>query len=251
MKKSKFFKLVKLFSGICLVPLVLGFSYISLESSGFFNIEHIELVVEDTPESPLYLQPLMKRLDQSLEVHRGQSLWKIDLNQISKQVMSESWIEDVTLTRRFPSKIRVVIQPKQIKMLFLSRQGRLLPIVKDGSYLESVEAKQAPDVPLLVGEMFAAQKELRKKSVDILEAVPLEGSFSRKTISEIQYDPKEGYWMTLVKDGIKVKMGEDQMALKGARVSQVIDYMEAHSFQPRVIDANLSKKVLVRLRKDP
>jgi cell division protein FtsQ len=57
--------------------------------------------------------------------------------------------------------------------------------------------------------------------------------------------------MTLIKTGVRVKMGEDQMALKAARVSQVVDYLETRQFDARVIDANLSKKVLVRLRKDP
>jgi cell division protein FtsQ len=244
-------KFLKFLFAIFVIPLVLGFSFVSLERGGFFNIDQIELIVEETPESPLYLQPQMKRLDELLEGHRGQSLWSLDLNAITRQISDEEWIQDVTLTRRFPSRIRVVIQPKAVKLLYLGRGGKLLPVVADGSFLQSVEPHLAPDVPLLVGEAFAEKIEMRKKSVEALEMVPREGSFSRKTISEIQYDPKEGYWMTLVKDGIKVKMGEDLMSLKGARVSQVIDYMEAHSFQARVIDANLSKKVLVRLRKDP
>ncbi len=231
--------------------MALGFSFFSLENSGFFNVDHIDLIVEKTPETPLYLQPLIKRLDLALEKYRGQSLWKIDLNEVSKKINSENWIQEVTLTRRFPSKLRVVIEPKEVKLLYAARGGKFLPVVSDGSFLEPVDGKQAPDVPLLVGDAFAEKTELRKKSVEALETVPIDGSFSRKTISEIQYDSKEGYWMTLIKSGIKVKMGEEQMALKGARVSQVIDYMDAHSFQARVIDANLSKKVLVRLRKDP
>ncbi len=57
--------------------------------------------------------------------------------------------------------------------------------------------------------------------------------------------------MTMIKTGIQVKMGEDQVSLKSARVAQVVDYLETRQFDARVIDANLSKKVLVRLRKDP
>jgi cell division protein FtsQ len=244
-------KIIRLICGILIFPTILAFSFVSLDRGGFFNVDQIELIVEETPASPLYLQPLMKRLDESLEKHRGQSLWQLNLNEITRQIAHEEWIQDVTLIRRFPSRIRVVIQPKAVKLLYLGHNGKLMPVVADGSFLQSVDPKLAPDVPLLVGEVFAEKIEMRKKSVEALEKVPAEGSFSRKTISEIQYDPKEGYWMTLVKEGTRVKMGEDFMALKGARVSQVIDYLEAHSFQARVIDANLSKKVLVRLRKDP
>ena len=43
------------------------------------------------------------------------------------------------------------------------------------------------------------------------------------------------------------KYGEDQFEIKSSRVSQVIDYLENRDLKARVIDANLSKKVLVRL----
>jgi cell division protein FtsQ len=39
--------------------------------------------------------------------------------------------------------------------------------------------------------------------------------------------------------------------LKADRVGQVLDYLEKHELDARVIDANLTKKVLVRLRKRP
>ena len=46
-------------------------------------------------------------------------------------------------------------------------------------------------------------------------------------------------------------MGDDQFIVKGARVNQVLEYLESNEFKARVIDATLSQKVLVRLRKGP
>ncbi|HEY1080413.1 MAG TPA: cell division protein FtsQ/DivIB, partial [Bdellovibrio sp.] len=139
----------------------------------------------------------------------------------------------------------------EVKLLFMAKGGKLMPIIRDGTFLQEVDSKEAPDVALVEGEVFLKKPELRKKAVEVLEQIPSEGSFSKKTISEIRYDSKEGFWMTLIKTGVQVKMGEDQMSLKAARVSQVVDYLESRQFDARVIDANLSKKVLVRLRKDP
>jgi cell division protein FtsQ len=243
--------MLKLVFGVVILPLIVGGAFYSLERSGFFNVDHIELIVQDTPDSPLYLQPLVKKLDQSLEAYRGLSLWNFDLPGMAQKISAENWIQDVILTRKFPSSIRITVQTKEVKLLFMDRLGKFFPIVDGGDFLDVVDARQAPDVPLLVGDIFIQKPELRKKSVQVFDELPTDGSFSRKSISEIRFDPKEGFWMTLIKDGMKVKVGEDQVSLKSARVSQVIDYMDAHQFQARVIDANLSKKVLVRLRKDP
>jgi cell division protein FtsQ len=123
--------------------------------------------------------------------------------------------------------------------------------VGNGELLSAVTTQAAPDVPILVGEMMEKNLELRKRSVQILGEIPEEGSFSRKAISDLHFHPKEGFWVRLVNNKIHVNLGEDGMRMKSRRVSEVLDYINTHNFQARVIDANLSKKVLVRLRKDP
>jgi cell division protein FtsQ len=50
---------------------------------------------------------------------------------------------------------------------------------------------------------------------------------------------------------LRVKLGNENFESKSLRVSQVIDYIENKQIEARVIDANLSQKVLVRLRKEP
>ena len=70
-------------------------------------------------------------------------------------------------------------------------------------------------------------------------------------VSEIGYDKKEGYWIKLLNSETRVQYGEDQFEIKSARISQVIEYLESRNLKARVIDANLSKKVLVRLQQSP
>ena len=55
----------------------------------------------------------------------------------------------------------------------------------------------------------------------------------------------------MTQSGLRVKVGEDRVRTKSFRISQVLDYLDSRKFQARVIDANLSQKVLVRLRKEP
>lgn len=248
MKKLVF----KLIFGFIILPASLAGTLFYLNKNGFFNIQNIEVVLENPSvgQEP-FLKPHIENLHALLAKYQGQSLWNVKLTNIDKEVSHLDWVESSMLTRSWPSTLEIKVKPYEVKLLFMSKNGKLVPIIKNGSFLQPVEVKEAPDVALLDGESFAKKTELRKKAVDVFEQIPADGSFSKKTISEIRFDDKEGFWMTMIKTGVRVKIGEDQVALKAARVSQVVDYLDTHQFDARVIDANLSKKVLVRLRKDP
>ena len=209
------------------------------------------MTIENANINQSYLKPLVAELDQQLEANRGLSLWKLDLAKISEQALQKPWIESLAISRSWPSRLNLRILPKDVKLLYVSSSGELYPIVEGGIMLPSVTPKTSPDVTLLQGEEFEKNLELRKKAVKAIQEIPVTGKFSQRNISELRYDAKEGFWATLIQSGLRVKMGEDQFSLKSARVSQVIEYMESRQLEARVIDANLSKKVLVRLRKGP
>lgn len=243
---------LKLFLGFIVIPAALVGTFYYLNEHGFFNIEKVEVVLENPPQGQeQFLKPNVDALEELLAKYKGESLWNIKLKSVSAELKKQEWIENTQISRSWPATLSLRVRPYEVKLLYMAKGGKLVPIIKSGEFLDAIEAKQAPDVAILDGDVFAKKKDLRKKAVDVIEQIPAQGSFSRKTISEVRYDNKEGFWMTLIKSGTQVKIGEEQVALKAARVSRVVDYLETKQFDARVIDADLSKKVLVRLRKDP
>ena len=243
---------LQLIFGFVVLPLSVAGALYYLNQNGFFHVEKVEIVLEGaTSGQEQFLKPHVDELEAALAKYKGVSLWNIKLKKMSSEVSAFDWVDTLNIKRMWPTTLSVRVKPYEVKLLFMAKGGKLMPIIRDGTFLQEVDSKEAPDVALVEGEVFLKKPELRKKAVEVLEQIPSEGSFSKKTISEIRYDSKEGFWMTLIKTGVQVKMGEDQMSLKAARVSQVVDYLESRQFDARVIDANLSKKVLVRLRKDP
>lgn len=243
--------ILKLFVAFIVLPSVVAGSMYWLNENGFFNINQVEIILVDSQGQSNFYSPMADRLERQMLQFKGQSLWHVKLSEVVALLSSQNWIETHSIARSWPSVLQVKIKPHAVKLVYLGKSGKYMPIIADGSFLDTVDSKQAPDVTLLEGEVFANKKELRQKAVKVLKEIPAEGSFSKKTISEMRYDPKEGFSMTLMKTGIQVKIGEEQVALKSARVSQVVDYLQTRQFDARVIDANLSKKVLVRLRNDP
>jgi cell division protein FtsQ len=245
---KKIFQIILTF---VILPLAVAGSLYSLEQHGFFNIENIDIVIENLTDQPQYLQPLVKNVDQLVEASRGTSLWRLDLHQLSFELNSFSWVENVSVVRKWPDRLQVTIKAKEVKLLLVNGAGQFVPVVGQGELLSPLEVKQIPDVALLAGAVFLKQPEMRSRAIALLDELPRKGPFSHKTISEVHFDEKDGFWVTLVKDGIKVKLGNEQVMLKSARLNQVIEYLESRQIDVRVIDANLSKKVLVRLRKGP
>ncbi|MBX2987504.1 MAG: FtsQ-type POTRA domain-containing protein [Bdellovibrionaceae bacterium] len=235
-----------LFALIVLPGAVLGFLY-HLDGHGFFDLDQIEIVLEDTPAQALHLKPLVAELDRSLELYRGASLWKLDMNLISKAIGGLNWVEVHSLSRNWPSGLVVKIKPQDVKALYLAKNNRFIPVIREGRLLDPVEPKLAPDVAILDGDAFQARADLRKRAIEVLNEIPDDGAFSRKTISEVRWHPKDGFLMKMVRTGLEVKIGDDQIALKANRVGQVLEYLQNRGMNAKSLDANLSKKVLVKL----
>ena len=238
--------LLRLFLAFVVVPGALaGFLY-HLDQKGFFDLDQIHVVLEDSPNRSLHLKPLVDDLDKSLEVYRGQSLWSLEMRDISKTLAAQPWIASHSLSREWPRSVVVKIHPQEVKALYFSNQKTLIPVIEAGRFLAPIEAKLAPDVVILEGKDFE-EESFRQKAVRVLEEIPERGSFSRSTISEMRWSQKDGFAMTMVKSAVEVKIGEDAIALKAARLGQVLEYLNNRGMHAKSLDANLSKKVLVKL----
>lgn len=244
--------ILKLISVLIILPLTLFVVYKHLDAEGFFRLQKIDIIIKsDKDSSVAYLQPWIEKLDVQLEKFKNTSIAELDLKKIYKDASDINWIQQILITRQWPSALKVEIVPQKIKFLYMSKKGFLIPVMEDGRFLDPINPSLAPDVAILSGDVFIDRPELRSKAIQILDEIPDKGIFSPTNISEIKYETKEGFWLSLVKTGIQVKMGEDQFVVKGARVNQVLEYLDTNDFKARVIDATLSQKVLVRLRKGP
>ena len=233
------------------LTLSLGGSLWGLDRQGFFQLEHIDILVTQNTDQPRFMKPSIEELDRQVEALRGKSLWKLDLENVSRELSALPWVSDLQVRRHWPDRLEVRIAPKLVRFLFVGKEGKLFPVLEDGTFLNPVMVENLPDVVLLRGDEFVKNKELLGRALKTLEVIPDKGSFSKKTISEIRFDNKEGFWVTMMKSGVRVKLGEEDVNLKSDRIGQVLDYLEANQLDARVIDANLTKKVLVRLRKGP
>lgn len=256
-----FKKLFKLCAAFVLFPLAVFLSLYSLDQQGFFKIDEVEIRVNTLESQKNFVAPHANRLQQKLDSVKGISLWKAPFSQISASLREEAWIRQFQLSRAWPSGIRLVIEPDEVAFLVLgadrspaaSEGGatEMRPVTQSGRVLGKISSDVAPNTLISHDNVFLKNKKIREGAVELIQALPEKGRLSAAQVAEIGYDSKEGYWLRLLQSETKVSLGEEQFAIKTARIAQVINYLESRNLKARVIDANLSKKVLVRLQQNP
>ena len=242
---------IRLLATFVVLPAVVFLSVYSLDQQGFFKIDSIDIKTTVKPSQKVFVKPYVESINTKLAAFKGNSLWKLSLKNVSEVLKAESWIEDFRISRTWPSGLEIEINPHEIAYLIHSRESRgvseFYPVTTSAAVLSKVDSKQAPAVAVVRGESFLKNQKIREGVVSILKSLPLSGKLQTARVAELGYDKKDGYWISLIQSDVKIKYGEDQFEIKSARVSQVMDYLENRDLKARVIDANLSKKVLVRL----
>lgn len=248
MKSNKW---IKFCAAFILLPAVLFLSIYSLDQKGFFQIDQIKIEVSTSESQRNFIAPKIEILKAKLSSFKGMSLWRFPLSQVATILKNEQWVGEFRLSRSWPSSLEVEIDPQPVAFLIQSSQDKFNPVSESGDILEKVDSKEAPNAIVSHDRILLKNKKIRDGALSVLKSLPTQGRLHPSQVSEIGYDKKEGYWIRLLQSEVKINLGEDQFEIKSARVAQVIEYLESRDLKARVIDANLSKKVLVRLHQAP
>jgi len=247
--------LLNIFLVFIFAPSVVAYAIYSLDQNGYFLIQKIDLQIQAKTDQKNYIKAYAEKLDSQLAAFKGQSLWAFELKNVSEILKKQKWIKDFRIARSWPASLEIEIETQDVALLLADTQkltqGLMKPVTQDGELLPDIDTRQAPARAFLKGEVFVRDIEKRKKAIELLKSLPAEGKIGIDQLAEINYNSKDGYWVSLIHSDMKIKLGEDQFEVKTARVSQVLDYLEKRNLKARVIDANLSKKVLVRLQQNP
>ncbi len=255
-----FRKLFKLTAAFILFPVALFLSIYTLEQQGFFKIDKVEIRVEARTSQKNYIAAKVRELQAKLNSVKGISLWRAPLSQVSQSLKDEKWIRNFQISRAWPSGIILTVEPDTVAILVLSQEGVsggasegsvIRPITESGQLLEKIKTNSSPNAIVTHDAVFLSNQKVREGAIEVIKSLPENGAMSAAHVSEIGFDKKEGYWIKLLKSETKINFGEMQFEIKTARISRVIDYLESRNLKARVIDANLSKKVLVRLQQNP
>ncbi len=248
----KTFKIISklMVAAITIGGIIVG-GYYFLHSS-LFRIYNIDIQVEKNIAGYIPFDKLKESGEQKFKTLYGQYVWNVDLEKVLSVIEKDLRVKEAKVTRVLPNTIAIHIQPHMPVANILSPNSqKLYPVARDGEIMPPLSAGEALDSPILHGEIFLENLELRKKAIGLLMLLPEEGLLSLKTASEMTYDKKRGFELSLSPTGLKVYLGFDEFAQRISQAKRVVDYLDSEKLSGRIIDARFGKKVVVKLRNEP
>jgi cell division septal protein FtsQ len=208
----------------------------------------VEAPIAMNLSSQKYLKNLSDQLRGQLAVFAGEKLWKTRVQQLELSIAKLTWIDHAYVQRIFPNRVIVSVWTKTPVLEFVKTNGEVIPIATDASQLPAISANHAPDLPIVRDSHFLSDELLRKMTIELVNAFPENGILSRSNIAEIGIVRGHQLWMSLIDQNFVIRMTPTDAQLKIARVTKVLEYLQNKNISARMIDADFSQKVLVKLR---
>ncbi|MEI7972898.1 MAG: cell division protein FtsQ/DivIB [Bdellovibrio sp.] len=229
---------------------VIGFGFLTLKAwkSNLFPIHSIELRSEQVTDQGL-ADSVTRNLQNELDVLRGQSLLELNVRSVEKDLRRQTWVKAYSIKKIWPCSLIVMMDFHQGKAMI--KRGREFLILTDSGLILPLLNESQKRLPVLVGANFMHSESLRSQVLKFLSELPAKGAFAADQITDIRFDERAGFVLRVHGSSARIEMGKQSFNLKAARAQQVLDYLQTRQLEARVINTNLSKKVLVRLRRDP
>lgn len=189
------------------------------------------------------------RLSRTLSFTLERKIWDITVQDIADKVKSDSWIESVEVQRQFPSTLLIQVVERKPFAVLGNKKGRFKLVDQDNNIIDVAKNDDLTRLPILMGKAFVEKVDLRKAGLDLLKTLPEEGILSLKDVSDVEYKEDRGFSITLMKSGITIELGKENLPLHIDRARRVVQYLDQNNINATRVDADYAKKVLVKVRK--
>ena len=216
---------------------------------GLFRIRQIDIHIRNSNDTHAF-QRWMGGLESELKNYRQQNIWSVHLDELAKGLARVTWIQSFEIVRHYPNTLVIELETVEPIALYLNNSGELALLGKRGELLPPILKDEALELPLVQVNALVQRPDTRGKIAALLNQLPREGKFSLKNMSDVFLGTTGDIWLTHARTHSQIRLGEQNIPIRSARVSKVVDYLESNKLNWRVIDADYSKKVLVRLRND-
>lgn len=216
-----------------------------------FTIEEVKVVIEMPENDREAWKALNQEVADLLKVYKGRSLWGVSLREVNSKLIRYPLLQNLQIQKEWPQRLHVTYELPPLMVIRSIGNAHFSVLTKKGEWLGPLVWSKLPNLPWVRGEWLQKREGMTEKLLLMLGQLPDTGPLSPSKISEINFNDADGFLLTLVKSGQQIRFGFDDFEIKALRIGQVLDYLQTRSLESRVIDANFSKKVLVRLRNHP
>jgi len=166
------------------------------------------------------------------------SLPLIDAEGLRERLKRNPWIAEAAVRKLYPDRLEIAVEEREA-FAFWQRGGKLHLIARDGTVLKSDIETNAAELPLVVG--VGAEKRAAA-FIDLIDRFPAIRAVLRAGVLVA-----ERRWNLRLKNGIDVRLPEDDPALALERLTALDRVKHILSRDVTVIDLRVPDQVAIRL----
>lgn len=177
------------------------------------------------------------------------NIWLLSKEEIGRRILSHPFVREASVRKSFPDKL--VVQIGEREPVAMINLDALYYVDERGTVFKRLTAYDPKDFPILTGfargDLAAndpvAVRNLRNTIVLLRHAEA--GSLSRN-ISEIHFDPAEGYTLVTRDAGLRLKIGTMEFGEAMQRVEEAMPKLASLGRAKGVVDLKTAGRIFVR-----
>jgi len=221
--------------------------------SPLFLIQVVE-ILNPPDDSPIDSQ----KIAQLAAVPVGKiNLFELDLDLVEQRVLTESWIREVNIQKRFPQTLSISVTYRKPRALIQLANGTLSYVDNEGKIFGKVNMNLQPDLPVLSG--FVGEDQLRVlDAVHLLDAWDKAPTSNQAELASVMWDSERGFRVLLSypvlgkRSRTIADLGQEadaELEQQLNRLAKVISYLSTNSIAARQVWADAGKKIVVKTAK--
>ena len=214
----------------------------------FSRISLVKLKVDEKLKANKIYMTKDQEILSYLNNYKGQWLWSVDLKELVKKLNSIYLEAEIHVVRKFPSQLNVALKKKSTALLLLKEGELFYSVSYEGEIGSPKNIEESFDFPILRGNSFWNDLQLRQRVLSVLSVLPKEGqTFSIQNISEISYNKSnDSLFFHLIFHPFILELKDQPSPKKIKNIDFVLNYLHREKNQGGLIDARLDKKIIVK-----
>ena len=185
----------------------------------------------------------------------GSNIFEVSSEGTRNHLLQHPWIEEATVVRKLPARVRIEIVERQPVALVALDQ--LYLVSNEGAVFKRLGVDDPVDLPVITGiasERFYDDLDYRTaillRSMALLQDYEGAGLAKREPVSEIHFEGAHGIELFVGDDGMNVRLGNGQHRQKLRRLRQVLERLAREKTRPSYVyldNVRSPERVTVRL----
>jgi cell division protein FtsQ len=177
------------------------------------------------------------------------NIWTVPSRVVARKLSTHPWIRSVSVRKAFPD--RLVVRVEEQRPVAMVNLDALWYVNADGVPFKRLTAYDPKNLAIVTG--FAA-KDLRsgdavtlrnfRRTLELLqlaEAGPL-----RKNLSEVHFDPQNGYTLVTRDTGVQFRVGGMDLQKAVRRIEEALPRLSRLGNAPGIVDLKTEGRIFVR-----